>query len=416
MNELRVYVFQFGSRDHLRMQYADPATGKKITRTTGETNRRKALAVAAVWQDELRTGRFQSPSKVTWAEFRDRYENEVLPGLAPRTGDKVCGVFNVLERAIAPRMLRDVTGDRLSTLQAKLRDEVLRADRDATGKVVRVHRRSENTIAGHLAHLRSALQWAVGVGMLAAVPKIVKPKRARTASVMKGRPITGEEFDRMLAKTAAVVGAEAAASWQYFLTGLWLSGLRLKESLDLYWVRDDKLCVDLSGKRPMLRIPAALEKGNRDRLLPIAPDFAAFLLRTPEAQRTGPVFMPGPQRYKERALLPHRVGRIISAIGKVAGVVVNTGSRKFASAHDLRRSFGERWAAKLMPQVLRDLMRHESIETTMRYYVGRNAETTADAVWQAYGSGLANGLANGQPNAACGQSERNATTANASRG
>ncbi len=37
-----------------------------------------------------------------------------------------------------------------------------------------------------------------------------------------------------------------------------------------------------------------------------------------------------------------------------------------------------------MPQVLKELMRHESIETTMRFYVGRNAHTTADAVWEAY--------------------------------
>lgn len=34
-------------------------------------------------------------------------------------------------------------------------------------------------------------------------------------------------------------------------------------------------------------------------------------------------------------------------------------------------------------QVLMDLMRHESIETTLKYYVGRNAETTADALWLA---------------------------------
>jgi hypothetical protein len=33
------------------------------------------------------------------------------------------------------------------------------------------------------------------------------------------------------------------------------------------------------------------------------------------------------------------------------------------------------------------LMRHESIDTTMRYYVGRNATTTADAVWEAYERG-----------------------------
>ena len=36
-----------------------------------------------------------------------------------------------------------------------------------------------------------------------------------------------------------------------------------------------------------------------------------------------------------------------------------------------------------MPQVLQELMRHESIETTMRYYVGRNANTAAEAIWAA---------------------------------
>jgi integrase len=56
---------------------------------------------------------------------------------------------------------------------------------------------------------------------------------------------------------------------------------------------------------------------------------------------------------------------------------------KFASAHDLRRSFGERWALRVMPQVLMELMRHESIDTTMQFYVGRNAERTADALWAA---------------------------------
>ena len=29
-------------------------------------------------------------------------------------------------------------------------------------------------------------------------------------------------------------------------------------------------------------------------------------------------------------------------------------------------------------------MRHESIETTLRYYVGRNAQRTAKALWDAY--------------------------------
>ena len=37
-----------------------------------------------------------------------------------------------------------------------------------------------------------------------------------------------------------------------------------------------------------------------------------------------------------------------------------------------------------MPQVLMQLMRHESIETTLRYYVGRNAQKAANALWAAY--------------------------------
>ncbi len=55
--------------------------------------------------------------------------------------------------------------------------------------------------------------------------------------------------------------------------------------------------------------------------------------------------------------------------------------KKTASAHDLRRAFGERWAARLMPAQLMELMRHESIETTLSYYVGRNAEKTAAILW-----------------------------------
>jgi hypothetical protein len=57
---------------------------------------------------------------------------------------------------------------------------------------------------------------------------------------------------------------------------------------------------------------------------------------------------------------------------------------KYASAHDLRRAFGERWAARLMPAQLKELMRHESIETTLRFYVGTDAQTKADAAWAAY--------------------------------
>ena len=131
-------------------------------------------------------------------------------------------------------------------------------------------------------------------------------------------------------------------SWRHLLRGLWWSGLRLGEALNLYWDRADKLCVDLSGRRPMLRIIAEMEKGGRDRLLPIAPEFAEFLLQTPEAERHGRVFKPLGRAAVLNGLA--RVCHIIGRIGKAAGVKVatdpRTGKVKYASAHDLRRPSG----------------------------------------------------------------------------
>jgi hypothetical protein len=40
-------------------------------------------------------------------------------------------------------------------------------------------------------------------------------KRIKGAKEMKGRPITGEEFERLLQSTAGIVGDEAAPVWKY---------------------------------------------------------------------------------------------------------------------------------------------------------------------------------------------------------
>jgi hypothetical protein len=80
------------------------------------------------------------------------------------------------------------------------------------------------------------------------------------------------------------------------------------------------------------------------------------------------------------------VGEIASAVGKKAGVKVNTnqaGKMKYAAANDLRRFCGERWAPRVMPQVLMELMRHENIATTLKFYVDSNAQATAEVLWKA---------------------------------
>jgi integrase len=384
MEEIKVHVVAYGDRTNLIMRYADPMTGKYVCKSSGQRTRKEAERAAAKWEAELREGRYCPGSKMAWADFRTRYEDEVLGSLAAATDRKVSGVFNSIESILSPKRLRDLTAQRLSYFQSKLREAG----------------RSENTIKSCLAHLQAALNWAVSQRILSAAPTIQFPKRAKGGKMMKGRPITGEEFDRMIAAAAKVVGADRAPSWTHYLRGLWLSGLRLAESLELCWDRDDKLCVDLSGKRPMLRIPAALEKGNKDRLLPMAPEFAEFLLAIPEADRTGYVFHPAADRRHGERLGRFAVCNTVCAIGKRAGVKVETKTKgdketvKYASAHDLRRSFGERWSSRVMPQVLMELMRHESIETTLRFYVGKNAQATADVLWEAHGKAIGNTFGN----------------------
>lgn len=406
-DDLKVTVVEFGDRRHYQMQWRDPRTRRKKTKSTGiertgrAKDRREAERVAAKFEAELREGRYLEPSKVTWQEFRERYEAEVLPSLAESTDGKLASIFNRVERVLNPALLADVTDAEVSRLQADMRKDGL----------------SEPTIKTNQAHLKAALRWAERIGLMLKAPKFDMPRRAKGSKLMKGRPITGEEFERMLDKIAValvqepayrkkstakpgskrkpivrkprVVTPEVIESWRYYLQGLWWSGLRLAESLELWWDRDDRLCVDLSGDFPMLWIPAECEKGHQDRLLPIAPEFAEFLLATPESERKGRIFNPlpiGPPR-SER-LCDYRVCEIVARIGKAAGVKVHTdpktGKIKYASAHDLRRSFGERWAARIMPPDLMMLMRHENIETTLRYYVGRNAQTTAKTLWEAH--------------------------------
>ena len=94
MEEIKVTVVKFGDRKFLQMQYKDPITGRKQTKSSGTTNRREAERASAKLEAELREGRYKPASKITWAEFRRRYEDEVLAALAIRTDDKVTGVLN----------------------------------------------------------------------------------------------------------------------------------------------------------------------------------------------------------------------------------------------------------------------------------------------------------------------------------
>ncbi|MCY2962670.1 MAG: site-specific integrase, partial [Planctomycetota bacterium] len=218
---------------------------------------------------------------------------------------------------------------------------------------------------------------------------------------MKGRPITTEEYERMLTAVPSVVGTDHAEAWQHLLQGLWVTGLRLGEALNLDWQNDSRLAVELNGEFPYFRIQARAEKGRRFRLLPMVPEAGAFFHTTPVAERRGPVFQPINPKDGGRPSL-NWASKIITRIGAAARVAVtepkprktSTGRRtgnnrlepthapKWASAHDFRRAFGFRLSNRVRAPLLQQLMRHQSVTTTLQFYVGSDAEAAARELWR----------------------------------
>ncbi len=373
--EIRVSVVRYPDRANLVLCYVDPVSGKRKTKSAGTSNEKAAWKAAAAWEEELRAGPHCPPSKVTWQQFRERYEAEHLANLKPKTRESASNALDAVERHLNPDLLRKVTASALSTFATKLRKPrtVKRGDKEVTRPPIK-----ETTVANVLRHVKAALSWGVTVGLLASVPKVAMPKGAKGRK-MKGGALVGEQFDRMLAAIPKVRPKDAP-EWQRYLTGLWLSGLRLQESITLSWEAESPFAVDLTGRRPRFRIKGSDQKNGNDQLLPLTPDFAEFLLQTPEGQRHGRVFKLN-EVETGSPITAHSVGQLVTKIGETARIVVNAVEGKTASAHDLRRTFASRWAKRVAPAILQKLMRHASIQTTMGYYVDLDVDEMADDLW-----------------------------------
>lgn len=361
--EVRVYVVEYG-RDKLMLRIRWP-NGTEQHETVETNDRKDAERLAGAREAELRLQGPQPSGRMTWTAFRTHLEQQVIAGHAKSTQAKYATVMNTFERLAKPQTLADITTQLMSKFVADWR---LEGTTDAT-------------IRGSLGHLGAAFSWAVEQGWLVRPPVIRRPALVDREPT-KGRAITDAEFKSMLKATPLVVGKQAK-HWQHLLKGLMLSGLRLGEVLRLSWDIAGSIRVDLSGEFPMLHIPGNRQKNRNAELWPMTPDFAALLLATRQSDRTGYVFqVPMPIRFGTEHRRLDTVSKIITEIGEKAEVTVDEERGKFASAHDLRRSFGVRWSEVLMPAELQALMRHASIETTMKFYTRQKSNALAVKIWE----------------------------------
>jgi integrase len=325
MSDQRITVYVLNSKDRpfLKLEWIEPETGRRRSQSAKTADPGEAEKARADLEYELNHGLHREPSKMPWETFRQLYHDEKLAGAREATRKKAGYVFDAFEELAHPRSLGVVNERMLSRYATQLREKSYKAP----------------TIQGHLAYLRAALRWAADQKLIPTAPKVVMPKLPKKKIIRK---IVAEEFERLLA-------VAPDDRWTAFLQTAWFTGMRRNEMLDLTWHADEgKPWVDFGQAR--IWIPAAYNKSDADQWIPLHPELAAILQA--RRQERGKLF--------PLSESPREVSRTFTKLAKKAGLKI--------TLHDLRRSFGSRYAAVVPAPVLQRLMRHADIKTTLAYY------------------------------------------------
>jgi integrase len=363
---ITVWVQRFNDRPYPMLQWLDPETGRRKSKSAGTADEQAVEDARADLEYELTHGKYQEASRMTWERFREVFEEEYVATLRPHTQENYRVTLDLFETHCKPSQLRAVSERTVSAFASAMRQKKARG---AGGTMA-------STIKVRLQFLHTALAWAVDQGLLPKCPRFPSIKVPRK----KPQPIPAESFERLLAK------APDQTMRAYLLCG-WLAGLRLREAFYLEWETTETApYLDLTRNRIVL--PAGFVKSVEDQWLPLDPALKEVLVQLPRHSKRVFRFIARDGHAVTESAISDRVIRL----AKNAGVRL--------SMHTLRKGFGCRYASKVPAQVLQRLMRHSDIKTTMDYYANIDV-----AVEEAILGLQRNSSRNSTPEPAAGASE-----------
>jgi integrase len=338
-----VWVQRFNDRSTLVLQWIDPDTGRRKSKSAGTADPKEAEALRGDLEADLNHGRHRETSRMSWERFRELFEQEFLPNRRPNTQRNYTETLDSFEKHCQPTTLRGISGRTISAFTAALWKAPGKGNQTMLASTIRVR----------LQFLHTVFSWAAEQKLIAECPGFPSVKVPRK----RPQPVATESFERLVDR--------ADLQLKIFLFCGWYAGLRLNEALALEWEENDRSpWVDMDSNR--IWLPAGFVKGAEDQWVPLDPVLREALLALP---RLGPkVFhFAGKDGVPLTDVsLSNRIGRL----AKKAGVRLTMKS--------LRRGFGCRYAATESAHVLQRLMRHASIKTTLDFYVNVD-----DAVMQA---------------------------------
>ena len=304
------------------LKFYCPILCKRIRRNCRTRDRREARKIQRECQERLLNGEYQSsdgaitaahvvqrsvlpeavaaPGKSvgpTWQECYDRYLDHRRLRVRDESLVEIVSRLGIAERILETQqqqsgdpegliMAEVATLDRLEYLQERL----------LAGDECRYDNRSPNTVNSVMGAMMAFVRFCKGRGWVAELPPVQK---LEAEEVMKGRPITEVEFQRMRDAVSTVVGTDSADSCLFALDVLWESGFRVGDLMDFSWDNPRHIhpvWPTQTDRLPTIAIPSS-QKNGRVQEIPMLPGLEELLRKVPEHQRTGWVVNPRAMKF-----------------------------------------------------------------------------------------------------------------------
>ena len=342
------------------LKFYCPLREKRIRRSCRTRDRREARRVMRECQERLINGQYalsggaitaeqeksmpshlrarreaQHSHTITWDEAYDHYRQNRSTRVRPMSLTHALSRVQMAERIFAGQR-EDMglsTGFTVQEVMTLDQLEYLQ-DRLLAGDEGRFDYRSANTVNSTMGAVMAFVNFCFRRGWIPGVPYIQK---LDADDAMRGRPITADEFQRMLDATPEVVGDRAAPTWQFTLKLIWESGFRLGDVMDFCWHDERHIRPRWPGEsrsHATLAIPSS-QKNGRNQEVPMLPGLRELLETVPICERNGWIANPLPMQQLVRKdanwvrptvedlhmLVPNYSNR---AIGRACGVTDTT--------------------------------------------------------------------------------------------
>lgn len=365
MTQIKVRIVK-SSRDGYLLKWQDPDSTKEPqkkcrgkTQRARETERRKR-------QEELNDTFAESTWKAFWVEFESSHLNS-----RSKSYRSQCLMMHKRVQAVASS--RGISNLRCTDIDRVL---ILSVQAMVQGSDV-----EHATVDNAMRTLWAMVSWGQDVGL---IPEFRRPRKRRgkiekQVQKSKGRSLSGEEIDRIeKAIPLCVKPFEQSAEFTAALHVMRLIGMRLTECWLFSWepMQGTHFPILLDTSSAAIEF-SDIQKSGVDCTVPLTND-AVVWLRQLRDQR---LQVPDPSPWVCRTVgqrgehkTPSRLGRVISDAGRMARVVVKrfqkqSGEKiKFASAHDLRRTFATNLQRDLTISERQRMTRHADAQTLLNHY------------------------------------------------